>query len=449
MLFAHNREKVVHDFMLRIIASILLSTCFFQGKAQSQVKVIGQFIGISSDTIKSVSFKASVLKHGEQTLEVSAFNSFSGTIEVSEGGICSLIFKDYTYNFIIGPEPVLRFRIESAPEGQMNIFVEDSRENEAYQFTKILMRDQYRMYSYFTNCNLDSCAYMMRVEEHAYRHNRDSISKLFPGTYSADFLCRFYDFHAPADARELAVAIKREILNQTPWQLSAAYNNKTINQIVKLYFDYAPDSGDALGQSIKVLLNKTESGSVARARLGNILFGIFSDYVDESRLIQFLNLSDDIPDAVLNEKCKRIALAMPGKRAPEILLPDSGGHEISLLETAAKQTFTLLVIWNPDCSHCLAAMPVLKAVYEKFHGLGLEIFAVSLGDDKHQWLSAVGKNKCNWINVQVNEKNKSQPEDYFISYTPSLVLLNKQGVIVKRHLPVEELDERIGRYFAR
>ena len=429
--------------------------CFATGGclAQNQVKIIGQFTGAQAAAVKSVSLKAHFLEKGEQTFPVSGYGSFSGTVEAKESGLCTLAFKNYSYDFVIASEPVVRIMIETQSDGKMSISLEDSKENDAYKFAKILMNDQFRMYSYFAGCKLDSCVFMMRTEEVEYRHNRDSIVKLYPGTYAAEVLCRFYDIHAPAEAKLLSSVVKEELLNQTPWQLTNAYNSKVISRVAMLYLDYAPDTGTALMRSIKKLLDKTQPGSLVRNRLANVLFDIFVNDTQEDGLKQFLTLTASTPglftDLVLKEKCGRYAKIISGEKAPEINLPDSTGKEISLQDIAAGHEYTLLVFWNPDCEHCIAAMRIFREAYKKYHLKGLEIFAVSLNSDKGEWLSAIEKNRCNWINVKVNEKNKAQPEQYFITYTPKLVLINKQGLITKSQMPVEELMGELKELFVK
>jgi peroxiredoxin len=288
---------------------------------------------------------------------------------------------------------------------------------------------------------------MMLVEQNAYKHNRDSIMNLYPGTFSADVLCRFFDLHAPAQGKDIPATLKAELLTQTPWQVPGAYNDKTINRIARLYLDYGPDTGLALKRSIQTLLNRTQPGSVARNRLANALFDIFTADIQDDGLKQFTTLCADsaglFTDDVLKEKCRRYAKIMPGEKAPEIFLPDSSGQEISLQRVAANHTCTLLLLWDPDCPHCIASMPALIEIYKKYHAKGLEIFAVSLNSDKTEWLAAIKKNKCNWLNVRVDEMNKSQPEDYFITYTPRLVLIDKRGIIIQRQVQVDELEEAL------
>ena len=52
----------------------------------------------------------------------------------------------------------------------------------------------------------------------------------------------------------------------------------------------------------------------------------------------------------------------------------------------------LVDFWSTTCGPCIAEMPTVKAVHEKFHDRGFEVVAVSL-DDKESALRRVIKEK--------------------------------------------------------
>ena len=450
--YLYELSSIISKWPLKSIAFYLLffftASCCFAG---NPIRITGQFTDLPASDIKSVSVKADFLKNGGESFAVSDYGSFTGLVDASGTGIATLSFSNFSYDFVIASETAIRMLISTDANGRLSITIEDSKENMAYQYARVLMNDQYRMYSYFANCTKDSCANMMLIEEAAFRHHRDSLRSVYPGTYGADVMCRFFDFQASFNAKQLPITVKKEILEKTPWNLASAYNSKIIPRLVNLYLDYAPDTGMALRQSLRALLNKTADGSPIRNRLANDLFDLFKADTKDDRLKEFLGLATDtasaFSDVVLKEKCRRYAKVMEGTTMPDISLPDSTGKELSLRQIAGNSSYTLLAIWNPDCPHCIASMPVLCGLYKKYHKKGLEIFAVSLNEDRKEWLKAMKENKCDWINVQATGKNKAQPENYFISYTPRFVLINKKGIIVKRQIATEDLEHTIDLLF--
>ena len=417
-----------------------------------EIKVIGQLIGATAPAIRAVSIKAPFIEKREQSFSISEYGYFSGTIEVKESGIATISFQNYAYHVVLASEPILRIRIESLGNNKMDIRIEDSKENDAYLYAKVLMKDQFRMYSYFASCDLDSCLRMIQIEQQSYRYHRDSLSLIYPHTYATDVLYHLFDFNTPKQAKALPAFIKNELLDRTPWQIDNVYNGKVMNNLVELYLQYAPDSGLAQRISLMKLIEKTSYGSLARERLAAILFEIFESDRKEDGLKQFLALTNHpkdklFLDPVLSEKCKRLAKSLSGEKAPEIMLPDRSSKEISLQKTAAGSKYTLLLIWDVDCEHCIAGLSVLNEIYEKYHGKGLEIYALCLSDDRDLCQRTIKQHNCTWINVQINEKGKAQPDEYFITYTPRLVLIDQQGVIVHRQLLIGEMAQTLAPLF--
>jgi thiol-disulfide isomerase/thioredoxin len=59
------------------------------------------------------------------------------------------------------------------------------------------------------------------------------------------------------------------------------------------------------------------------------------------------------------------------------------GREVDL--TKLKGKVVLVQFWSTTCGPCIGEMPTVKAAYEKFHGRGFDVVAISL-DDKESAL---------------------------------------------------------------
>jgi thiol-disulfide isomerase/thioredoxin len=66
------------------------------------------------------------------------------------------------------------------------------------------------------------------------------------------------------------------------------------------------------------------------------------------------------------------------------------GREVDLAKLKGK--VVLVEFWSTSCGPCIAEMPTVKAVYEKFHNRGFEVVAISL-DDKESGLRRFIKEK--------------------------------------------------------
>ncbi|HDR50598.1 MAG TPA: redoxin domain-containing protein, partial [Mariniphaga anaerophila] len=73
-----------------------------------------------------------------------------------------------------------------------------------------------------------------------------------------------------------------------------------------------------------------------------------------------------------------------GKTAPNLTLESFDGEYVNLHQIDAK--YTLVVIYEPNCSHCRTFVPALyNDVYQPFKNKGLEVFAIYTMDDKEEW----------------------------------------------------------------
>jgi len=65
-----------------------------------------------------------------------------------------------------------------------------------------------------------------------------------------------------------------------------------------------------------------------------------------------------------------------GKSLADFTLPDLQGHAVQLAALRGKVVF--VNVWATWCPPCVEEMPTIQQLYERLHGRGLEILAVSL-----------------------------------------------------------------------
>lgn len=83
---------------------------------------------------------------------------------------------------------------------------------------------------------------------------------------------------------------------------------------------------------------------------------------------------------------------------PDIVMPGLDGENVALSGVSAK--VVLLHFWTAsDVSNKMFNLDVLKPLYEKYHGKGLEIYSVCIDYDKPRWAGVVSAQRLPWINV--------------------------------------------------
>lgn len=124
----------------------------------------------------------------------------------------------------------------------------------------------------------------------------------------------------------------------------------------------------------------------------------------------------------------------PGKPYADITAVDVDGKQVKLSEVLARNKLVLLDFWASWCGPCRGEFPHLLKVYREFHPHGFEIYAVSLDEEKEDWVKAMheegGTNDLPWINLQAPGFEASAAQTYGVAQLPQNYLIASDGTIV-------------------
>lgn len=131
-------------------------------------------------------------------------------------------------------------------------------------------------------------------------------------------------------------------------------------------------------------------------------------------------------EAARREKALRLnSTLLSAKEAsfPDIVLPDISGKDKALSSVEAK--VILVHFWNAaDNAQKMLNIDSLLPIYNDFHSLGFEIYAVCVSPDKAEWGSVVHSQELPWINVNDGLGTSSPAvSTYNISALPSSMLI--------------------------
>ncbi|WP_372947985.1 redoxin domain-containing protein [Mariniphaga sp.] len=128
-----------------------------------------------------------------------------------------------------------------------------------------------------------------------------------------------------------------------------------------------------------------------------------------------------------------------GKTAPDLTLESFDGEYVNLHQIDTK--YTLVVIYEPNCSHCNVFVPELYAdVYQPFKEKGLEVFAIYSMDNKAEWGDFLAEhNLFDWKNVWDEHHVSRFKILYDGRKTPGLYVLDENKKIVAKKMTVEQL----------
>lgn len=131
-----------------------------------------------------------------------------------------------------------------------------------------------------------------------------------------------------------------------------------------------------------------------------------------------------------------------GDSYPDLAMPDIYGtlHKLSDL----KGQVVLVDFWHSGDPSAALNNGDMKALYEKMHERGLEIYQVSLDTRKAMWVVAVQDQKLPWVSVgdMLGVKSPAATR-YSIMRLPANVLIDRDGTIVARDLFGDELARKV------
>ena len=131
-----------------------------------------------------------------------------------------------------------------------------------------------------------------------------------------------------------------------------------------------------------------------------------------------------------------------GQIAPNFTITTPEGESISLYDIKGK--VKLIDFWASWCAPCRAKNPHVVEIYKEYHPKGLEIFGVSLDNNKEAWVKAIADDGLVWKHGSDLKGWQSAPAQlYSVSGIPHTVLLDENNKIIAKNLRGDELKQKI------
>jgi thiol-disulfide isomerase/thioredoxin len=217
--------------------------------------------------------------------------------------------------------------------------------------------------------------------------------------------------------------------------------NQYFNQLYKSYpKEYAQ-------KFTNELLGRMGENEAVNQFLHNFILNKMLDYKNEDGLSYYLNNYADgcSDDASLSVNTKNLIESLkncsPGKKATEVKYPNAEGKLVSLEETCKKNKITLVMFWRSNCSHCEEFHPRLQEIYNKYHEMGLEVYAISIDKEEAPWKNHLLNHEQLWINVlPPMDKRPFLAKHYPAPSTPTLIALDSNMKVISRLIMRSKLE---------
>lgn len=144
----------------------------------------------------------------------------------------------------------------------------------------------------------------------------------------------------------------------------------------------------------------------------------------------------------IRDRAKELYPIQCSMTAPNMRLVDTEGKWHDLHSTQAK--YTILVFWEPDCSHCQKAVPKLIETQRKYKDQGVVFWAICTKQDIPEWREFIKEHNLDWINVTDNTTDaflNNFREVYDIFSTPVIYVLDENKTIITKRISETQLDE--------
>lgn len=117
----------------------------------------------------------------------------------------------------------------------------------------------------------------------------------------------------------------------------------------------------------------------------------------------------------------------------DLSIPDREGREVNLSDYKGKAI--MVVFWASGNQASINALLQLKSSYQLYHHKGFEVYAISLDNNKLQWMNAIDFNEFKWINVsELSYPDSRANIIYNVTSLPAAFLVNRDGDIVAKDL---------------
>ena len=121
----------------------------------------------------------------------------------------------------------------------------------------------------------------------------------------------------------------------------------------------------------------------------------------------------------------------------DLQLSDNHGQTRTLTELQGK--VVLLDFHAFSLPESGARILLMRELYEKFHGQGLEIYQVSVDNDEHLWKQAVAN--LPWISVR--DVYGQASSIYNVQAVPEYFLIDRSNTLQKRSVQMDDLEKEI------
>lgn len=130
-----------------------------------------------------------------------------------------------------------------------------------------------------------------------------------------------------------------------------------------------------------------------------------------------------------------------GGKIEDFEMNDINGKPLSIMQEIRKNRITVIDFWASWCGPCIGEMPNMVKMYKQYKDKGLGIFGISLDSRQEDWENATKRLGIEWPQVSdLQGWNNAAAKMFNIQSIPQTIVVNSEGIILKKELRGAELE---------
>lgn len=107
--------------------------------------------------------------------------------------------------------------------------------------------------------------------------------------------------------------------------------------------------------------------------------------------------------------------------------------------------YTILVFWDPDCSHCQIEIPILLKEYNDMikRNVNVKVYSVNMQYEGEKFLKYIADHQLPWINVYDGARFNNAFQKYDVNSTPIIYILDRNKVIKAKRIGASQVNDFI------
>ena len=271
--------------------------------------------------------------------------------------------------------------------------------------------------------------------------DRELLTEVVGGTLQKDYM----DYRQTVHANELEYSKYNSILSTLNWDRMATPDKYTPEEYHRLYTE-----SYRLRKEAAERLHADRMAFIRSHRQSPLALYVANEMISKSFSVPATDLEEILArNCRISDTARAARFCRQAEQAcyfcKDIHYPDVPLHtptfDTTLLSAHIRPGHvTLIDCWASWCGPCRAAIPKVKALYDKYGRDRFDVISISLDSKKEDWQKALEEEKMPWPQFIAGKRGYKQlTSRYNISSIPNLILIDGKGQVVCNTFSPEEI----------